>query len=121
MFNGVNGEMMLYRVTLDWNVRASTASVEQSVSIPVPSGGHSTSRHSFSLPVSNSSSEATRRMSGIRPAIADPQEDGHLVGKETILATWNLKRGRDWAEVKGISSFETLVTTPPSKKKDFPE
>jgi hypothetical protein len=25
---------------------------------------------------------------------------GELVGKESIVATWNLKRGREWREIK---------------------
>lgn len=99
--------------------------MDQNASPSILSRGYNNaSGYGFSLPVLDSSSKTTRRTStsGIQPVTVDAREDGTLVGKESVLATWNLKRGRDWAEVKGISLFEnSSVLALPGKKKDFPE
>lgn len=125
VFNSTVGEMILYRIALDWSVHDSPGSMDQNPSSSIPSRGRNNAfGYSFSLPVSDFGSKTGRRTStsGAQPVPVDARDDGNLVGKESVLATWNLKRGRDWAEVKGPSLFENSpVSALPGKKKDYSE
>jgi hypothetical protein len=50
------------------------------------------------------------------------ERQGELVGKETVVATWNLKRGHEWAELRSAlpvaaRSKSTVVSSPGEQPK----
>ncbi|GJJ14825.1 hypothetical protein Clacol_009093 [Clathrus columnatus] len=118
VFDSNIGEMVLYRVALEWTSQGSTVSMEQGAS--VSSGGYgNTSGYSFSFPASGVTKKVAT--SGIS-TVTVPQEEGYLIGKDSVLATWNLKRAKDWPEVKDGYLFEkTSPVIAFEKKKDFSE
>lgn len=114
MFDPADGSLSLRRCTV------SLRSVEQTLSVPssVPAiGGTSISlpsrtslgRVSATSPAPAISSRS--RSSGIVPAVEKPMA---IVGHVNEVATWNLRRGRGWAVVKGSVRHETHVLEAPN-------
>lgn len=100
MFDPTDGSLSLRRCEI------SLRSYEQNLSVPsgVPGiGGTSISlpsRPSFgrvSAPLPAPETSARNRSSGVAQSQDKPTE---MVGHESEVATWNLRRGRDWPVVK---------------------
>lgn len=81
LFDPASGDLALRRITLEWAPPPSD-----------PGGG-------YSIPMGMGMGIGM----GVGRAWADGAErHGELVGRESVVATWALRRGSDWAEVKSV-------------------
>ena len=110
MFDPADGSLSLRRCEI------SLRSYEQNLSVPsaVPGiGGTSISlpsRPSFgrvSAPLPAPPTSSRDKSSGVAQAQDKPTE---MVGRESEVATWNLRRGRDWPAVKASVQVEGHVS-----------
>jgi len=84
VFDPAAGVLALRRIALEW-----VAPQDSTVSMSIPgAAGYSTT-----LPIAMG--RGRRRREGMERA-------GELAGKESVVATWTLKRGCDWGEVRGV-------------------
>ena len=100
VFDPNDGTLTLHRIFVD---RASTDQAVVPGSIPVVGGtsislpGMSTlSRHMGTSP-STGSGASPRAASGLTQMM---EKSTDIVGRESVVGTWSLARGRDWPEVK---------------------
>ena len=96
VFNPSDGVLSLRRITLEARTVGEGSYIPITASISLPTGGR--------LPGTSPESYSSKRSSsGLSMAMASvdsgPKE---LVGKETSVATYNLKRGSDWKEVRKV-------------------
>ncbi|KAF8125481.1 hypothetical protein EV363DRAFT_1175971 [Boletus edulis] len=106
VFNASGGVLSLRRITLEQRVRESRipfaspiTSLATSISLP---GVGAAGRLSTSLPVQTCSpiKNASKRRSGLTQQMLEAATE--LVGKDSTVATWQLKRRHDWGEVKRV-------------------
>ncbi|KAF8587051.1 hypothetical protein K439DRAFT_1631042 [Ramaria rubella] len=92
LFDPATGELALRRIAVDFVIPAPDSSgMTYNISVPGATG------YSMSLPMPIVGRGQGR---GRRPS--DPAEKtGELIGKESVVATWPLKRSKGWAEVRG--------------------
>ena len=100
VFDASGGVLSLRRISLEQRPRESgipfsspIASLATSISLP---GVGAAGRLSASPP----SRDAARRRSGLTQQMLEAATE--LVGKESTVATWQLKRRHDWGEVKRV-------------------
>lgn len=86
VFDPAAGVLALRRIALDW---AGPPDPAVGVSIPDAAGNN------MSFPVATGMGRGKKRGVG-------GGRVGELVGKESVVATWALKRGCEWGEVKGV-------------------
>jgi hypothetical protein len=105
MFDASGGVLSLRRITLEQRSRESgipfsspIASLATSISLP---GVGAAGRLSASPPVQTRSPiSAGRKQSGLTQQMLEAATE--LVGKDSTVATWQLKRRHDWEEVKHV-------------------
>ncbi|KAF8447551.1 hypothetical protein L210DRAFT_2802781 [Boletus edulis BED1] len=106
VFNASGGVLSLRRITLEQHVRESRipfaspiTSLATSISLP---GVGAAGWLSASPPVQTRSpiSDASKRRSGLTQQMLEAATE--LVGKDSTVATWQLKRRHDWGEVKRV-------------------
>ena len=106
VFDSSGGVLSLRRITLEQRPRESgipfsspITSLATSISLP---GVGAAGRLSASPPVQTRSPirDATRKRSGLTQQMLEAATE--LVGKESTVATWQLKRRHDWEEVKRV-------------------
>ncbi|KAF8125490.1 hypothetical protein EV363DRAFT_1225882 [Boletus edulis] len=106
VFNASGGVLSLRRITLEQRVRESgipfaspITSLATSISLP---GVGAAGRLSSSPPVQTRSPirDASKRRSGLTQQMLEAATE--LVGKDSTVATWQLKRRHDWGEVKRV-------------------
>lgn len=105
MFDASGGVLSLRRITLEQRSRESgipfsapITSLATSISLP---GVGAAGRLSASPPVqTRSPMRDARRRSGLTQQMLEAATE--LVGKESTVATWQLKRRYDWGEVKRV-------------------
>lgn len=114
MFDPADGSLSLRRCTASLRPAEQTLSVPSSVpaiggtSISLPSRT-SLGRVSAASPAPAISSRS--RSSGTAPGIEKPMA---IVGHVSEVATWNLRRGRGWAVVKGSVRLERHILETPN-------
>ncbi|KIK97003.1 hypothetical protein PAXRUDRAFT_825396 [Paxillus rubicundulus Ve08.2h10] len=104
LFDPSGGVLSLRRITLEQRSRESAipfsspiANFATSVSLP---GVGAAGRLSASPP--SHAPKDSRKGSGLTQQLSEAATE--LVGKESIVATWQLKRRQDWGEVKNVVS-----------------
>ncbi|KAF8838160.1 hypothetical protein BDN67DRAFT_991441 [Paxillus ammoniavirescens] len=104
LFDPSGGVLSLRRITLEQRPRESAipfstpiASFATSISLP---GVGAAGRLSASPP--SHTPKDSRKGSGLTQQLLEAATE--LVGKESIVATWQLKRRQDWGEVKNVVS-----------------
>lgn len=104
VFDASGGVLSLRRITLEQRPRefgipfsSPIASLVTSISLP---GGGAAGRLSASPPMHAQSREAARKRSGLTQQMLEAATE--LTGKESTVATWQLKRRHDWGEVKRV-------------------
>lgn len=106
VFDASGGVLSLRRITLEQRPRelgipfsSPIASLATSISLP---GVGAAGRLSASPPVQarTSGREAAKKGSGLTQQMLEAVNE--LVGKESTVATWQLKRRHDWGEVKHV-------------------
>ena len=103
LFDPASGELALRRVTLDCVAGAEAwSSYSHSQSRPIPVGGGSGSGSGSGR--GDGGDGGNGGNGGGVGAGADAGGIGRyeLVGKESVVATWGLKRGPDWGEVRSV-------------------
>lgn len=104
VFDASGGVLSLRRMTLEQRPRESgipfsspIASLATSISLP---GVGAAGRLSASPPPHAPGRDAARKRSGLTQQLLEAATE--LVGKESTVATWQLKRRHDWGEVKRV-------------------
>ncbi|KAH0839378.1 hypothetical protein J3R83DRAFT_75 [Lanmaoa asiatica] len=104
VFDASGGVLSLRRITLEQRPRESgipfsspIASLATSISLP---GVGAAGRLSASPPTQTLSRDVARKRSGLTQQMLEAATE--LVGKESTVATWQLKRRYDWREVKRV-------------------
>ncbi|KAG8218093.1 hypothetical protein J3R82DRAFT_3608 [Butyriboletus roseoflavus] len=105
VFDASGGVLSLRRITLEQRPRefgipfsSPIASFATSISLP---GAGAAGRLSASPPTHTPSTrDAARKRSGLTQQMLEAATE--LVGKESTVATWQLKRRHDWGEVKRV-------------------
>ncbi|KAF8432219.1 hypothetical protein L210DRAFT_3650516 [Boletus edulis BED1] len=104
VFNASGGVLSLRRITLEQRVRESGIPLHhrsRAMSISLPGVG-AAGRLSASPPVQTRSPirDASKRRSGLTQQMLEAAAE--LMGKDSTVATWQLKRRHDWGEVKRV-------------------
>ena len=114
VFDASGGVLSLRRITMEQRPRefgipfsSPIASLATSISLP---GVGATGRLSASPP----SKDAARKQSGLTQQMLEGATE--LVGKESTIATWQLKRRHDWSEVKRVVHEVEVQPRPISTK-----
>ena len=115
MFDPTDGSLSLRRFTLEMRPH------DQALSFPTNLGSTSISLPGVSPP---SRLGVSPPSSGVRPSSLSQTMDSptELIGKDSIVASWNLKRNQDWKEIRGIlQPVSRLYRSPhwPKSKYDF--
>lgn len=115
IFDPTDGSLSLRRFTLD--VRTGDHGLPFSTSM------HSIGGTSISLPgagstgrLSTSPSSSGSRPSGLSQMMDAPSE---LIARDSIVASWNLKRRHDWAEIRVVQEISRSQARPYSPKSKY--
>jgi hypothetical protein len=115
LFDAVDGVLSLRRVALEQKRTDSNYSLSVSSSVPIV-GGTSMSLPSMaplsrlgSSPPPSTTGSSPHSNSGLAQIMEGPSE---LVGKEITVATWSLKRSRDWKEIRQVLNFALTPARP---------
>ncbi|KAF8522572.1 hypothetical protein BU17DRAFT_44501 [Hysterangium stoloniferum] len=104
VFDPATGELSLRRITLDVVAPPLDSSgMPHTVSAPGAVSGYSIS---LPVPVMNMGMSLVRKT---RKEAGDVH--GEVVGKESTVATWSLKRAKDWPDVRGAVKTDKAVET----------
>lgn len=112
-FDPMSGVLSLRRIWVDRPVSDRTLQVANAIptlggtSISLPGTGLTLASTSISPP--SQSESAGRRGSSASTSGKMQEHSSGLVGRDSVFATWNLRRGRDWSPVKQILKDITIT------------